>query len=59
MIAIAKQMFFPFFFKAAKEEVANKPAAKDERTALIDKMVASGGIDYNVRRRYFEVSQTV
>lgn len=61
MVAIAKEMFFPFLGNAAKAEVVQKPAAKavvkDERTALIDKMVAAAGLDYSARIRYFKLAQ--
>ena len=60
MVAVAKDMFFPFLANAqiAKEEVVKKPVAKDERTALIDKMVDSLGLDYSARRRYFKLAQS-
>lgn len=62
MYATAKEMFFPFFSnesKAAAKKPVAKATAKDERSALIDKMVETWGVDRDVRRRYFEVSQTV
>lgn len=63
MYATVKEMFFPFLIKEAKEVTRKsapaKAAVQDERTTLIDKMVATWGTDRNVRRRYFEVSGTV
>lgn len=63
MYATAKEMFFPFFAfqdkKVAQPVAKVEAAAKDERTALIDKMVKTWGNDLEVRRRYFEVSRTV
>jgi hypothetical protein len=63
MYATAKEMFFPVFAKGVKEIA--KPAAKaeaapkDELSVLIDKMVSSLGLDYEARRRYFELTRTV
>ena len=63
MFATAKEMFFPFFVEGTKE--VSKPAAKakaapkDELTVLIDRMVSSLGVDYEARRRYFELTRTV
>lgn len=63
MYATAKEMFFPTFAEGVKEIA--KPAAKaeaapkDEITSLIDRMVSSLGLDYDARRRYFELTRVV
>jgi len=63
MVAVIKDMFFPHFAKDVKEvsKAAAKPEvkAKDERTALIDRMVDSLGLDWEARRRYFELTRVV
>jgi hypothetical protein len=62
MYATAKEMFFPVFAEGVKE--AAKPVAqakavkKDELSGLIDRMVSSLGLDYDARRRYFELTRT-
>lgn len=63
MFATAKEMFFPVFAEGVKEIA--KPVAKveatpkDEVSTLIDRMVSSLGLDYEARRRYFELTRTV
>lgn len=62
MFATAKEMFFPVFAEGVKETakpaVKAKAAPKDELSVLIDKMVSSLGLDYEARRRYFELTRT-